>query len=436
MEKGNIDNFPDEILIKIFMDSDVKDIIHLCRVSKRFNTICSDQAIWSRKVDKDFSSSLQNIIDSLRSRGFMDKDIYHILYDGKELRTTLEKQLIFGLNLGDDDLLAKFDYYIEREPEGLQMQEYHQQTTMYHSFYKLSIIEIAEITDAQGAAFPLMTIIPAPESDIKLLTKEGNDYPINGAYMISFPYLSVINSIYLSLLYRKGISINFFNLVSIEKMIAHPQGEDVTIGTIGLFFDYCHFTNHENVIANSDTLSFEKYMLQVFHTKLVMTQKYGFRDGGKFSFFFSGVEDNDTWKGQRLKDADFWAYRVGQTTLYFKPSDYIVKMLPDLIRQKSVSPRLYLDVGHTGGEPKLGRGELIRSFHHVSLWHFLQQRDPTRDRQYGADRSSLFDKLTGFVISKQSVDPYFLLQSPTYFGKFMIPKELIGDSKVIILGEI
>nr|QBK93159.1 MAG: uncharacterized protein LCPAC403_02930 [Pithovirus LCPAC403] len=50
----NISNLGSDIIINYFDDISVKEVMKLCRINKRFNTVCQKDFMWKRKVKNDY----------------------------------------------------------------------------------------------------------------------------------------------------------------------------------------------------------------------------------------------------------------------------------------------------------------------------------------------------------------------------------------------
>lgn len=46
-------NVPDEIVQRIGYESTYQDLYHLCRVSKRFKSLCENPEFWKDKIDAE-----------------------------------------------------------------------------------------------------------------------------------------------------------------------------------------------------------------------------------------------------------------------------------------------------------------------------------------------------------------------------------------------
>ena len=63
----NISSMPRELMIKLALDMDVKDILALCQTSKRFNeVICNDNELWRKLIERDFG--VKNVYEPSKSR--------------------------------------------------------------------------------------------------------------------------------------------------------------------------------------------------------------------------------------------------------------------------------------------------------------------------------------------------------------------------------
>lgn len=452
MERGNPDTLPDEVLIKIFMDSDIKDIIHLCQTNKRLNEICRDQGLWLEKIKSNFPNIPQQFIDQMVGKGSTNKQIYQVLHTNfRGLRDNFEIGLMIKLLNGED--ICNFIH------ENLPIVTTNNEYTIHGGHVILDGYSMKEDADYR------FIVRENRENEFLVIRIEnkgfrfaGDDYSdlinctkltkvlINDGsssiYYIAEPIRALVLSIYLSQLYRNGISINFSNLIAAFRIVS-PIGY-----AISMRFDVIDsskpYDEHASSLDRDETIfkrllpdMQDTYLLQMMHAVCVMERKYGLyyngftRNNTHFSQF---VLAGDKWNGEILEEADFWAYRVGKTMLYFRPCGFIVKMNASMMSGKTNNPRIVstdkIDLKYLGAQDS----DLVRRGDAANLFFDLIKLAQPK----ASDR--WINKLIYFVIGKNTMtdyfDLYFLLQSPTLFGEYMYPEELTPNSKVIILGEI
>ena len=50
----NLSNLGSDIIIEVFDDISVKEVMKLCRVNNQFNIVCQKEGMWKRKVKNDY----------------------------------------------------------------------------------------------------------------------------------------------------------------------------------------------------------------------------------------------------------------------------------------------------------------------------------------------------------------------------------------------
>lgn len=471
----SLENLSDEILIQILSQSKFDDVIRMCEVSRKFGQICRDSAVWSVKIKEDFPDSPQWLIDAMRSRGINGFNIYRILYQNRWLKPGLEQQIIFRLSLGDEGV---GDFIIN----SLEKKQFTAFGTMvYTASEEGSHSEIFNYSDRTILEIWEKIYLEMSREDLKysgiriLDGKDTNDYPVHYIFETSHAFLNLIISIYLSGLYRNETSINFFNLqntykqdsIEIEEapVLENEEGEDeegeevevVDKNTLGIWMEFDggkglnYDARHFYWFESSSQSQLPSLIIQILHLELVMERKYNLiimEESIINRYDIQVVKDEDIWQGRKLNKADFWAYRVGKTILYFRPGDFIVKFNNDTVVAKFTYPYLsdgLIQKAKDGADAQNiidNRGYFWKMF----MDDLLTDRnimgvpfiDPLNRLLTVGQRwkSARFRGNKEFLPEMSYWDIYFLLQSPTLFGEYMYPEGLTANSKVIILGEI
>ena len=77
----NLENQPNDILLKLFNESDIPTLNRLCRTNRRFAQLCNDQQLWKNKYIEIFgtpSKTLSNWKEAFYNAIGMSKQVYII----------------------------------------------------------------------------------------------------------------------------------------------------------------------------------------------------------------------------------------------------------------------------------------------------------------------------------------------------------------------
>ena len=62
VQDPDFDKMPQEIIENFLLNSDIREINHLCKTHKRVSEICQTDLFWKRLVDRDFG--IKNLINT------------------------------------------------------------------------------------------------------------------------------------------------------------------------------------------------------------------------------------------------------------------------------------------------------------------------------------------------------------------------------------
>lgn len=149
------------------------------------------------------------------------------------------------------------------------------------------------------------------------------------------------------------------------------------------------------------------------------------------------------WSKRSLKDVDYWSYEIGDTTLYIKPMKVIFKLflwtkgnkftrtrifnIKQYVSQSAENPQKLVLLNVSDRKLSI-EGDFIEFFQSYVRGLHIELCDQT-----------LINKITTFLlplfsITYECADPYFILQSPHFFGKYMYPPDLTPKSKITTIG--
>ena len=78
----NISNLPPEILIPIFVQLPIKDLVNLSKTCKRLNDIFEDELVWEQKVLLEYDINLKRMKEQSykAEHNCIPKDLYKLLH--------------------------------------------------------------------------------------------------------------------------------------------------------------------------------------------------------------------------------------------------------------------------------------------------------------------------------------------------------------------
>lgn len=454
MDAATLENLPDEILVRIFIDADPEDIAHMCQVSVKFSHICEDNAIWRQKLANQFPTFTNFArINELFAAELLYADVYKYLYEKTRNLTGVEYDLILKTINEDDDILEFINLRIPSQgfiflrKAGIKIDEF---------------FNTSSETDANG-----MQLIITDDKKVRLLlfsnsmhmkfdlTKEteyetfapGTNYKV---YTIDTSNFLIVSAIRLAQLNRNGLSINFPDLYEINRY--DSSGFE---NSAYLIMERAE-REPKDIIREVNKFKGDAYLLQLLHAICVLQEELGaYISTSSILWQFTlaqNVYDGDTWQGEELNGADFWAYEIGDKTIYIRPCGFIIKILPGAIIYKGEYPYYLstrsgptsfglMDVrkGIRYDVEELWRVLNIFFFGHLSpdsLWYhnklYKSLKIETTEEEDGTDGVDG----TGEVKYTKNIDLYILLRSEEFFGEYMHPSDLTPESKVIVLGRI
>lgn len=463
----DIDALPDECLLKIFIGLELVDTLRVSVVNKRFRRICSDQFIWMHRRLMDFHGFFDDVVDGLKEKSIRDRDIYIIFYNHRWLQSGFERQLIFKLNQGDGDIHQFISNYFIDNGKILPSSDNDGAIYFVDVWYENTRLSIQdtksyfELIILEGTMYWYRT-----ESYIGLIeSDDSQNYPSHSHYRMTPMYLILITLIYLSSLYRTGKSINFNNILDInqvpfsriENNNGNSDGEDEQEKDNAIYGISIIFSSTIPDVCSLETVFKmglgDHHFIQLLHAYTMINRKFGICFDSQAEVLdqicFQDANDIDVWRGEKLIDADFWAYKVGNTMLYMPPAKTIIKIIPYAIKDKLSHPRLsnYSPDNYASG---LKSREKVKEEGMGAIWqsilfsianasnmgystiarNLLKFFNPS----YSFDDEYPIFEFNGYMSGK--FDPYYFLQSPHFVGEFMHPSKLTPNSKVIVLGEI
>lgn len=439
MEPANIENLPDEILIQFFMESDPHEIGKLCQVSTRFRKLCNDKQIWRSKFRRDIPQFI-DVVDESYDTSIGEIYLYLLQFRSLNAKEATAIKFINSgrtglINYLKDNLKGTFVLPLLDATNTLLTQQDNNENIFNVVYLANGKLAHTEFTLLNEIEILTKNVLDVDRND----DKKKNYYPAHIRYAIPYGYIDYIYSLYFSTLYRSDTSINFLDLKeTFIQEAGQPANRPELYSNrhmLTMLFDPVD-TNARGYANESNR---EMFLLQTFHIICTIKGKFGIFCHDLFdeNLYVQIIKDGDKWKGQEMNKADYWAYKIGDTTLYFKPCGFIVKFMAvnivnlvyPFVNSETNPERIYTKSDHDdllefGNEYYLGQAGI--SPHSQSIYKAPDWAPNDLNLLKLYDREE-----TWKLLNSRS-----LLQQPYFFGKFMIPKELIGDSKVIVLGEI
>lgn len=291
------------------------------------------------------------------------------------------------------------------------------------------------------------------DKSITEVPSEGNGFVYRAGNFYTAPGVAILAS----LINRLRKSINFLDIKGMG-----ITGSDLLIRHVTNVVNVPSFesVDFHDISEKGIYLSEEEYLesiiIQLLHAvscyQRTFKLQHNLHDLGLFCVYAWSEEYDpikfplqEVWNERiALKDADFWSYEVGGTTLYIRPMKVILKVfywgggdkfsrigivnntssnlwsIPEYTPPHSYDPEF--DIIRFFLDDSASDSKYIDTMALTKLFKFI---DPWNER-FGRDKSErpIF------------ADPYLMLQSPEFFGKYMYPEGLNQSSKIVRLGKI
>lgn len=432
---------PPTDIVELLINTPPEKLNNICRSSARVNEVCKNINFWKALIRKDFPW--------VDDPGIIVPKVFPPLQLYSHLRkyyfgSTYDQSLLLSLIINGKDLTSFITSHI---PTNIQ------------KLNTFRDVVIRTVYEGQNSG----CVIGFDDRDLrvmrtwfKLEKKEfGSDNPKSPPTVEYYPegvqYIlpdNVLNnfviSMYLSMLYHSGKSINFLDIHLLDYFVEEKneqQGANIerAVNIWGYIssesvhsrmIDFLNLgpttlINLSREIPTNHTAIEDIILLQVLNAVLAYRRYYAMEDIldiEGIGVFIKKVEPDDYWHGERINTANFWAYRVGTTMLYFRPCGFIVKVASFNGNGVKLSwPQI------TQGPIVVTIGKKIEDVEVLEQWGNI-----TRD-------GSIYSRKINEFINKKNqlhVNINLMLQSPYFFGEFMHPQGLTSNSKVIVLGEI